>query len=218
MNTRGDVYPRLNLGSGPVSVPGWINIDRSPNVVLDRLPLVKGFLHKVGVLQPGHMAPWSRDIVRRDLRKPLPFGDEMVEAIYSSHTLEHMYSEDARALLSESRRVLRADGVLRLALPDAAAWAKEFLDGLAAGKPDAGQKLNERLLAHPTRAPRGVRALLSRASGHIHLWQPSVPLLEEMLVSAGFSKVSVCNFRTGALPGLAEIETREESFFLEAQR
>jgi hypothetical protein len=142
----------------------------------------------------------------------------MAEAIYSSHTLEHMYSEDARALLSESRRVLRADGVLRLALPDAAIWAREFLDGLTAGRPDAGQKLNERLLAHPARAPQGVRAVLFRVSGHTHLWQPSVPLLEEMLAGAGFSKVNVCNFRSGALPGLAEIETREESFFLEAQR
>lgn len=218
MNTRGYVYPRLNLGSGPVSVPGWINIDCSPNVVLDRLPLVKDVLHKVGILQPGHLAPWSRDIVRRDLRKPLPFEDGMVDAIYSSHTLEHMYSEDARALLSETRRVLRADGVLRLALPDAAIWAREFLDGLTAGRSDAGQKLNERLLAHPARAPRGVRAVLFRVNGHTHLWQPSVPLLEEMLAGAGFSKVKVCNFRSGALPGLAEIETREESFFLEAQR
>jgi hypothetical protein len=27
---------RLNLGSGPRAVPGWVNIDPSPNIVLDR--------------------------------------------------------------------------------------------------------------------------------------------------------------------------------------
>ena len=52
-----------------------------------------------------------------DLRNNLPFRDDSATLIYSSHMLEHLYPEQALALLREARRVLAPAGVFRLAVP-----------------------------------------------------------------------------------------------------
>ncbi|WP_299393072.1 class I SAM-dependent methyltransferase [uncultured Desulfovibrio sp.] len=44
--------------------------------------------------------------------------DESVDAVYSSHTLEHLLPQEAPAALKEVRRVLRPDGVLVLTCPN----------------------------------------------------------------------------------------------------
>lgn len=53
-----------------------------------------------------------------DLRLPLPFPDSSAAVVYTSHTLEHLYPEEALQLLREIRRILRPDGVARVAVPD----------------------------------------------------------------------------------------------------
>src|SRR5262249_27819655 len=52
-----------------------------------------------------------------DLRNRLPFPNASCAFVYSSHTLEHLYPDEAIALLREIRRVLRHDGVARIAVP-----------------------------------------------------------------------------------------------------
>jgi predicted SAM-dependent methyltransferase len=44
--------------------------------------------------------------------------DESVELIYSSHSFEYFNRKDAISVLKEWARVLKSDGVLRLAVPD----------------------------------------------------------------------------------------------------
>ena len=203
---------RLNLGSGPEAVPGWINIDRSPNVLLDRLPLAKTALLRLGVLAESHRAGWDRDIVRANIMD-LPYENGAADAVYSSHTLEHLYLDDAQRVINEAARVLRPGGVLRLALPDGELWARELLAG---GDADAGRAFNTRLLAHPPARPRLVTRLRDMAGGHIHRWQPTAALVTDMVRAAGLVSVTTCAFREGSLPDLENVETREESFFLEA--
>jgi hypothetical protein len=54
------------------------------------------------------------------------------------------------------------------------------------------------------------------AGGHVHRWQPTPALAEGMLGTAGFIGVRRCSFRSGSFPDLENVETREESFFVEA--
>jgi len=206
---------RLNLGSGGRASPGWVCIDRSPNLWLSRFPRLKLLLRSAGVLDEAHMSAWDRAVQRGDIKR-LRFSDGSVDAIYSSHTLEHLYFEEARQVLSESARVLRPGGTIRLALPDAVALAEE----LAAHRDDAaaGRAFNQALLAHSERPPSRTRRLVSRAGGHVHRWQPTAALVTEMLTDAGFTDVHQCGYREGSLPDLVNIETRPESFFLEARR
>ena len=48
----------------------------------------------------------------------LPFGDGTMDAVYSSHCVEHLLPADFAAFLVEARRCLRPGGVLRIVCPD----------------------------------------------------------------------------------------------------
>jgi len=50
--------------------------------------------------------------------KELPYDDESVEIIYSSHLLEHLGFKDAQSTLMEWKRVLKTGGILCLNVPD----------------------------------------------------------------------------------------------------
>ena len=96
----------VNIGCGSTWHPAWVNLD---------------------------MRPVSPQVRSWDVAGGLPFGDAEVQACYASHVLEHLSRPQAKALLNECWRVLRPGGVLRLAVPDLEAIAREYLDALASG-------------------------------------------------------------------------------------
>ena len=53
-----------------------------------------------------------------------PVGGHSVDAVFSSHNLEHLYPHEVPAALAEFRRVLRADGCALLTMPDVQAVAE----------------------------------------------------------------------------------------------
>lgn len=54
--------------------------------------------------------------------------DKSVDAVFTSHTLEHLYSHEIPLALTEMRRVLRADGIALSAVPDLQAAARMIAD------------------------------------------------------------------------------------------
>jgi predicted SAM-dependent methyltransferase len=91
----GDLPLKLNLGCGPNSKPGWLNID---------------LFHSGADL---HL----------DLRERWPFPDGSVAYIYSEHAFEHFeFYEEVPHVLSESLRVLQPEGVFDVGVPNAE-WA-----------------------------------------------------------------------------------------------
>jgi SAM-dependent methyltransferase len=210
----------INLGSGPHGPESWVNLDRSPTMLFRSMPRLGRALRRVGLIGEQHLVPWEPHIVRQDLTKPLPFADGTVDAVYSSHFLEHIYMSDAQSILAECHRVLRPGGILRLALPDGEAWARELLEAGDDPTGEAGYHYHYRLGSHPEERPTGRRALTFRIGGHIHRWQPTRGLVRKMLLEAGFADAEISDrkFLEGDLPELDRIETREESFFTEARR
>ncbi len=210
----------VNLGSGPTGPESWVNLDRSPTMLLRHVPWAARALRRAGVIGEHHLTPWQPHIVRQDLTKPLPFDDGTVDAVYSSHFLEHIYYGDAQAIVKECHRVLKPGSVLRLALPDGEAWARELIESGDDEAGDAGYRYLLRLGSHPLDRPTGKRALTSKIGGHIHRWQPTRGLVRKMLLEAGFAddEISDRKFLEGDLPEIERIETREESFFTEARR
>jgi predicted SAM-dependent methyltransferase len=53
-----------------------------------------------------------------DARKELPFPDESIKYIFAEQFIEHLTHEQSCLFASECFRILRKDGVLRLATPD----------------------------------------------------------------------------------------------------
>jgi len=206
----------LNVGCGPFAAEGWVNIDRSPNVLLDRFRPLKHVLRRIGVLAEEHMAPWPRSIVYSDACKGLPYPDASAVAIYSSHMLEHLYFDQAQKALREFRRLITPTGILRLALPDSEKLASSFLSGLQAGGSDASLEFIRGLNAHPLVGPSGLRRLSDKLGSSMHRWQPTRALVSWMVADAGFVNVQQRQFLEGDLPDLATVEHRQESFFVEA--
>jgi len=82
---------KLNLGCGPNSKAGWLNID-----LFD-----------------------SRADLRLDLRKHWPFPDGSVSYIYSEHVFEHFeFYGEVPHFLAEALRILQPGGVFDVGVPD----------------------------------------------------------------------------------------------------
>ncbi len=206
----------LNLGSGPHAVDGWTNLDRSPAMRLSRQPLLRWMALRSGLADEANLPAWSPEVRSCDLRRPLPFEDQTVDAIYSSHLLEHLYLREAERLLGECRRVLRPGAILRLALPDFTDIAGRVVD-----EPDdaeVARRANHDLHAHPTDRPHGLGRVRHALSGAYHRWQPTAAFVTELMRGAGFTEMTERSFQQGDLPDLARVETRPESFFLETRR
>jgi predicted SAM-dependent methyltransferase len=104
----------LNIGCGRVAHPAWINYD----------------------LEQVSDCPHVRV---HDLRTGIPEADGSIDAVYSSHVLEHLTPEEAIPFLAEQRRVLKPGGVLRIVVPDLEAICRNYctqLDLALHGAPD----------------------------------------------------------------------------------
>ncbi|MGI5146914.1 class I SAM-dependent methyltransferase [Plantactinospora sp. CA-294935] len=209
---------RLNLGCGLRAPAGWVNIDRSPSLTLARVPGARSLLRRAGVLSKEHMVPWPRSIKQFDVTKPLPYPNSSVSAIYSSHTLEHLYYDQALLLLRECHRTLRPGGMIRLALPDAQVLARRLLSAAGDEAAAAGLEFTKNLLMGPLSRPTRRERVVTRFSSSSHRWQPTPALVHEMLRQAGFPNPQPREYLVGALPGLAEVEHRPDSLFVEAIR
>ena len=144
---------RLHLGAGGSAKAGWTNVDLA-----------------------GHPVELAWDVT-----KPLPFPDGSVEAVFHEHMLEHLTLEQAYALTRDCHRVLAPDGVLRIVVPDAGAYARSYAhggDGVIAdyrsGRPTAMLALQEVFYLHGHRSAwdEDTLALLVAAAGFTD-WSPS---------------------------------------------
>ena len=90
----------LEIGSGSrASRNGWVTIDRN-----------------------------SHCDIRWDLRHGIPFPDESIEIVYSSHFLEHLTYEECQVFLDESLRVLKRGGMFSVSVPNVRIYAQAYLD------------------------------------------------------------------------------------------
>jgi len=106
---------KLNIGCGLIAPDDWVNIDSSWNARLAKWPIARRILGKLRLL-PIHLIeiPWPKNITIFDVRKELPYPDDSVRFIYTSHLLEHLSRIEARKLLKECYRVLVPGGTLGL--------------------------------------------------------------------------------------------------------
>lgn len=207
---------KLNIGSGPNAVEGFVNLDFSPNVLLSRVPILKWALDKLGILKPEHMTVWDNSIKYKDARK-LNYPRDSVEIIYSSHFLEHVYFWEAQEILISCHRFLKSDGVIRLALPDYKMMAEKFIEAHKTNELSASWDFNRSLLSYPFEKAEMFGFLLNSRFGHVHKWHPTAAIVKEMLSNAGFSNITIHSFREGPFPEIDKLEERSEgTFYIQA--
>lgn len=200
---------RLHLGCGSNVVDGWVNIDRSPNVYLARVPWLRAALGRAGILSADQAgATFPRGIVRADVTRRIPVADGSAEAVYSSHMIEHLSRWQALALLRESLRVLRPGGVIRIVTPDFAELVAEYEAG-SRTSPRADVFMRDLMTYTDPEGVSGIQRLVRRAFGaSAHQWLYDEESLRALLEEAGFVDVVRRAFGQGELPDLDRIETR----------
>lgn len=131
---------KLNIGCGPGKVPeNWINIDNSFSARLAKYPIIKKFLYRVKILPKRlYDLPWPSNITVLDVRKGLPYKDNIVKYIQASHFLEHLFKKDAEYFLKECYRVMRKGGVIRIIVPDLRAGVKNYINKMEYIEKDTG--------------------------------------------------------------------------------
>jgi predicted SAM-dependent methyltransferase len=197
-----DEVIKVNIGCGLSGISGWHNLDNSPTILLSRIPIVRR-LFKVPA--------WPRDVRRHDVRKGLPFSDNSVLYIYSSHAFEHFTWAESQAIARDCYRVLQPGGILRVAVPDLELIAREYL---ADNNPLAAQYFLSRLSLH-----HSLQDFVHPGSNHSQMFD-SRALLELMRLS-GFERAEVSSYGNSAIPDIGQIELEvrsNESLYVEARK
>lgn len=70
----------------------------------------------------------SKDVKQVNILSGLPFEDNTIDVIYSSHFIEHLSISQANYVLKESIRIMKPKGVLRIVVPDLENVCREYLD------------------------------------------------------------------------------------------
>lgn len=73
-----------------------------------------------------------------DLRKGIPLKDECVDAIYTSHMLEHIPYKQLVGFIDECRRVLKKNGYFSVCVPNAGLFIRAYAEGRNFEKPGKG--------------------------------------------------------------------------------
>lgn len=144
---------RLNIGCGGVRPEGWINADKSWRILLAESWLGKRFFEDSR----------GADVRYLNLDRPWRLERASVDVVYASHVLEHLRPRSRLLFLSESARVLKPGGVLRLVVPDLYGLATTYIQRYQAGDPGAADFFLYWLNLHRDNCYPESRSFLARA-------------------------------------------------------
>jgi SAM-dependent methyltransferase len=207
---------KINLGSGLEVTEGWINVDSSLNSFLSSYPkLFLIILYKMNnyVLKKVYNSQlnFSQDefinilknhkYIHHNLEYGIPFRDESVDYLYSSHFLEHLFKSDAINLINDAYRVLKKGGVMRLSVPDLDYVISLYHDGK-----------KERALSYFYLDD-------NRSSYSFHRYMYDFDILSEIVSGAGFVNIKKCKFQEGIVPDIKKLDRMpEQTLFMEASK
>lgn len=91
----------VQFGAGNEAIPGWLNFDSSPTLVIQKIPLLGRLLRsKLNCI-------FDDDVRYGDIVKGLPIRDNSVDGLFCSHVLEHLSYAGFHTALDNSYRYLK---------------------------------------------------------------------------------------------------------------
>jgi predicted SAM-dependent methyltransferase len=162
----------LNAGAGPVSARGIAPIFRNDGWEEVRLDI----------------DPTSKPNVIGSITEMTTFPDHGFDAIWSSHTLEHLFAHEVLRALHECKRVLKLDGFAIFLCPDLESVAEHLTkygpDHVAYTSPAGPITALDMIYGHQASVARG-RVAMAHKTGF------TAERLGNLLLQAGFATVHV---------------------------
>ena len=179
---------KLHIGCGTVYKEGWINIDNNSDDNIKKLDFM-----------------W-------DLRKPLPFPENSVDFVYNEHFLEHLTADEGGGLIKNLMKILKPNGVLRIAMPDLEMSVKNYMNknSLTENKDFLKKYCLDFIKTN-------AEALNIDFRWWGHQWLYDWEELERRLKEAGCIKIKKCKLNESEYPELRNLETRGEASSLIAE-
>jgi len=204
--------PWLNIGSGPLSPPAWINFDGSWQARLAGYPWLASLGRRALGIDIGH---WPAGVRHRDIRRGLPYAPDSVAVVYASHVLEHLHRADTVRFLTHVRQLLKPGGVCRVVVPDVQAIVRWYLANRE--EPDAQKTCSSSdllmgmlmLRAPDARAGNPLLGVVRRAADlHEHKWMYDQEGLLAVFAEAGFAHSAGRRYLESEIPRepLAQVE------------
>lgn len=202
-------HANANLGCGLRCAPGWINIDGSLTALFGSRHFSS--INRILYVFAGSSAHYSfaefdaiikqADLKFFDLRQDIPFSDQSVDVIYASHFLEHLTKLDGKRFLGGCVRVLKRNGLLRIAVPNLDTAMDMYKKGETERMLDLFFYTSEHY------------------DFHMHKYNYNFELLKSFLKEAGFTKVERKEYQKGECPDIGFLDVYpENSLYVEATK
>ena len=190
-NAQGKIW--LNVASSHYVLDGFVNLDSHVMMLALDYPLLARLVsgRNSSMLAAYREARAKATLLRHDCRKPLPLPDGSVDHILCSHFLEHVYPDEAVAILKDFSRALKPGATLHVIVPDLEVLARRYIEQRARGESKAADDfVQSSLLSTPSRGSLTYRALeLSGGFGLQHRWMYDGASMRERVAGLGFDIV-----------------------------
>jgi predicted SAM-dependent methyltransferase len=168
---------KLHLGCGNIYFNNWINIDLDSSIA----------------------------DIKHDLRNQLPYEENSIDFIYNEHFIEHLTAQEGLHLLCECYRVLKPNGVLRVATFD----LDDLIKYLQPGSTDWRTYVDPLNTFSAVQTRAEYFNLTFYSWGHKYLYNT-----EEMIrrfKDSGFTKLQECTIYQSLHSDLINLESRINS-------
>lgn len=174
-------------------MPGFLNLD---NAVFLRylwlFPIIRPFLsegHKK-IFEEYKIAVDGNAYRCHNCIKPLPVPNQSVTHILCSHFLEHVYKDQAAAILADFHRALVPGGTLHVVVPCLRYLVNEYVASTDSGA--ANRFVEGTILSVPKRPSLRYRVMeLNGAFGLQHRWMYDEASIRQLIINSGFDIIPV---------------------------
>lgn len=203
----------LNIGCGLDNINTWLGIDGGIYLFYAFFPKT---IIKIVYNMTNNSQNYTFDelyekikvskIIHFDVNYGLPFKDESIPNIFTSHFLEHLSYADSINLLTEAYRVLKPSGRIRICVPSLEEEVSKI--EFAVGSYKKGD--DEKIMPYVTSGNYG---FVNEYSCHRYMYNYSS--LQKLLKACGYRVIELTQIGIGKLIDIQYLDTRE-GLYIEA--
>jgi hypothetical protein len=206
-------FTGINLGSSTDNPPRWMGISGGITIWFVNLPVV--FLRMAYPFSGrSRKQPFrtfyekirNGKVIHHNLFYGLPFADNSIPYIFSSHFMEHLTYDSAKYILMESRRVLKPGGIIRILVPSLHTEVERMKEAIASYNQGDLSPI-QKFMSEP------YEELHDPFSHHRYMY--NVTAMKQLFREAGFTTAEEMLPGEGNFPDLALLEKRK-SIIVEA--